>query len=91
MRHIKSCKAGDIICDRTGNKAKVLGRVGSLIFRSEWYRYDIAAFHFISVEEAESLGWLVLLPDGREPITKDEVERLMPNIKIICRKKYGKK
>ncbi len=82
MRNIRQCKAGDIIQDRTGGKAKVLARIGSLIFRSEWYRYDVAAQHFVTVEEAESLGWKLLLKDGREPITKDELERLMPNVKI---------
>lgn len=81
MRKIEQCKTGDMICDQGGNKAKVLLRAGSIIFRSEWYRFDIAAQHFISIHEARNLGWKILTKEGLEPMSKKEVERLL-NVKI---------
>jgi hypothetical protein len=83
MRTIKDCRAGDTICDKGGNKARVLGRLNSLIFRSEFYRHTIAAHHFLTVEEAEEQGWKLLSKDGREPMSKKEVERLLGNVKIL--------
>lgn len=81
MRHIKSCKSGEIICDKTGNKAKVLARLNSLIFRSDWYQFDVAHYRPMTWMEAEKEGWKILSKDGREPMTKKEVEDLM-NITI---------
>lgn len=82
MRHIKNCKPGDIICDRGGNKAKILGRVGTLIFRSEWYRYDIPAQHFVTEWEATDMDWKILTSDGRLPMKRKELEDQML-IKVI--------
>lgn len=44
MRNIKSCKAGEIICDKGGNKSLVHGRLGVLIFRSDFYQFDLAHY-----------------------------------------------
>lgn len=82
MRHIKSCKSGDTICDKGGNKALVHGRLGILIFRSDFYQYDIAHYRPMTWMEAEKEEWKVLDKSGREPISKKELERLMPNVKI---------
>lgn len=82
MRHIKSCRAGEMICDKGGNKALVLYRGGPIIFRSEFYRHDILAQQHMTWMEAEKEGWKVLDKSGREPISKKELERLMPNVKI---------
>lgn len=82
MRHIKSCRAGEIICDKGGNRARVLGRLGVLIFRSEFYREDVAAHHFMTWMEAEREGWKILGKDGREPYKKKDIENLM-NIKVV--------
>lgn len=87
MRTIKSCKEGDIIMDTLGGKCKVLARNGPIIFRSEFNRYDIAAFHFFTVMEAETQGWKVLTQDGREEVDIKELERLMPNVRIIRNEK----
>lgn len=87
MRTIKSCRSGDIICDRGGNKAKVLYRGGPIIFRSEFYRHDISCQQNMTVMEAEEQGWKIIMKDGREPVDIKELERLMPNTKII----YGKR
>lgn len=83
VKHIKSCRAGDIICDKGGNKAKVHGRLGVLIFRSDFYQYDIAHYRPMTWMEAEREGWKVLTEDGREPMTVQEVEAFMGNVKIV--------
>lgn len=82
MRHIKSCRTGEIIMDKLGGKCQVLGRCGTIIFRSEFNRYDIAAFHFLTWMEAEKEGWKLLTKEGKEPMSKSEVERLLGNVKI---------
>jgi len=82
MRHIKSCKAGELICDRGGNKAMVLYKTPFLIFRSEFYRYDIAYCRPMTWMEAEKEGWKILTKEGKEPMSKKEVERLLGNVEI---------
>lgn len=82
MRHIKSCKKNEIICDRGGNRSLVHGRLGVLIFRSDFYQFDIAHFRPMTWMEAEREGWKIIDKSGREPISRKELERLMPNIKI---------
>ena len=77
MKPISKCKAGDIITDKTGNKCKVLGRLDSLIFRSEYYNYDVASYRQMTVAEAEKEGWKVLTKDGRTPMTLKEIEDQM--------------
>lgn len=82
MRHIKSCRAGEMIMDKGGNKARVHGRLGVLIFRSDFYQYEIAHYRPMTYMEAEKEGWRVLTKEGKEPISKAEVERLLGNVKI---------
>lgn len=82
MRKIQHCKEGDTIMDKLGGRCKVLGRCGAVIMRSEFNRYEIAAYHFMTWMEAEKEGWKVLTKDGREPMSRKELERLMPNVKI---------
>lgn len=65
-----------------GSKAKVLGRLGTLIFRSDWYQYEIAHYRPFTVKEAEDLGWKLLV-DGIEPMSKKEAERLLGNVKLV--------
>lgn len=86
MRKISGCRANDIIMDKTGSKCRVLARLDDLIFRSEYYRYSYAWYRPMTVFEAEEEGWRVLTPDGREEIDIKELERLMPNVKIINKK-----
>lgn len=81
MKPISKCTAGDILMDTTGSKCKVLGRLGDLIFRSEYYRYDVSWYRPMTIQEAEKEGWKVLI-DGMEPISKQEAERLLGNVKI---------
>lgn len=83
MRKINDCEAGDIIMDTTGSKSMVLGRLNSLIFRSEYSRYDISWYRPMTVQEAEKEGWKILTKEGKEPITKKEMERLLGNVEII--------
>lgn len=82
MRNIKNCKAGDIVCDKGGNKAKILARLGVILFRSEFYRHDILAQQHMTVMEAEEEGWKLLTKEGKEPMSKKEIERLLGNVKI---------
>lgn len=82
MRNIKQCEAGDIIADRGGNKAKVLAILGPIIFRSEFYRFDILAQQHMTLTEAKEQGWVLLTPDGKTPMSKKEVESLLGNVKI---------
>jgi len=82
MRHIKSCRSGEIICDKGGNKALVHGRLGPLIFRSDFYMFTIAHYRPMTWMEAEKEGWKILTKDGKEPIPKKEIERLLGNVKI---------
>lgn len=78
---------GKLIEAPDGSKAKILARIGSLIFRSDWYLYDTAHYRPFTVEEAEKMGWQVLDVDGRKPYTIKELERLMPNVRIVTRSK----
>lgn len=82
MKPLKDCSEGDILMDSTGSKVRVLGRLDSLIFRSEYFRYEVAWYRPMTVQEAEKDGWKLLTKDGRETMDQKEVERLM-NIKII--------
>lgn len=82
MKLISKCKAGDIIQDTTGSKCMVLARLNSLIFRSEYFRYDISWYRPMTIQEAEKERWKVLDKEGRESIDRKEVERLLGNVKI---------
>lgn len=88
MRSIKSCKFGDIIVDSTGGKCRVLGRINDIVFRSEYFRYEIPTQHFLSIQELEQGKWKILTKDGRTPMTLSEVEDLM-NIKICDTRKQS--
>lgn len=83
MRTIKDCQEGDIIMDTTGSKCMVLGRLNTLIFRSEYSRYDISWYRPMTVQEAEKEGWKILTKEGKEPMTQKEAERLLGNVEII--------
>lgn len=82
MKPLKNCKAGDIIEAKDGSKALVLARLGPLIFRSDWYQYDVAHYRPVTVHEAEQSGWRILHKSGKYPMTQSEVEDLL-NVKII--------
>lgn len=81
MKPLKDCVVGDIIEAKDGSKAKVLARLFSLIFRSDWYQYEVAHYRPVTVAEGDKEGWRVLL-DGKYPMKKKEVESLM-NITIV--------
>lgn len=81
MRHLKSCKSGDTIMDSRGGKCRVYGRIGDVIVHSQFDRYDAASSRLMTWMEAEENNWKLLTKDGKEPMTKKEIEHLM-NIKI---------
>lgn len=84
MKHILDCEYHDIIMDPLGGKCRVLGRCGDVVMRSEYNRYDIAAYHFMTVDEMEKLGWKVLNKDGKEQMTLEEAAHYL-NVEIITK------
>lgn len=80
MKSIKDCIEGDIIMHSGGNKYKVLGRLNRLVFLSESYDHHLAHYHPFTVDQLIKENWKLLV-DGKEPMTKKEIENLM-NIKI---------
>lgn len=77
LKQLEDCEHGDILADRTGSKSMVLGRLHDLIFRSEYYNFDVAYYRPMTVSEAKKEGWKVLTKDGKTPVSKQEVEDLL--------------
>lgn len=82
MKPISECVEGEIVQHPGGNRYKVLGRLNRLVFISESYDYHIVHYHPFTVDQLIKEGWKLLTEDGKEPISKKELERLMPNMKI---------
>lgn len=82
MRTIKHCQADDLVMHPGGNKYRCLARLNSLVFLSESYDHSLAHYHPFTVDQLVKEGWKLLV-GGKEPMSKEELEHLMPNVKII--------
>lgn len=68
-------KEGEVLISKEGSKTKILGRVGSIIARSAWDRFDTFS-EWLTIEEAKRRDYRKQR-EGRYPITKEEAEMML--------------
>jgi len=83
MKHIRDVDTDDIVQHPGGNKYKVLYATKYIVHLSESYDWNLAHYRPFTRHELEKDNWKVLTENGKTPMTKKELEELMPNVEII--------